>query len=176
MLVQRRRTRETAPLAALAQMRRRNAPLRNEEAGKAPPLNAGEGGRRGRRRRGGCETLAVFGPPGLAQNDPREVQTHNLKSLWSQPAATIRREDPPRAKSKARMGTGGEKRREIFGSTPLGHPHPLGAPPFGPAPFWPLPHHFFWVWAPPFWASTLLPPLHAPDPCPGTPFPPPPPN
>ena len=41
--------------------------------------------------------------------DPKGAHTHNLKSPWPQPAATIQREDPPRERKKSEnRGGGGE--------------------------------------------------------------------
>ena len=61
-------------------------------------------------------------PPGLAQNDPRQAQTHKLGGPWPIP-----REDTPREKERVTMGAE-EGKIARLGHPPFG-PHLVGTTP-----------------------------------------------
>ena len=66
----------------------------------------------------GAMDLCVWplGRRGCHRMTPEKPKTHKLKSPWSRPAATIPREDPPRAKTRAKMETGGETSAKFWAS------------------------------------------------------------
>ena len=83
----------------------------------------------------GAMDLCVWplGRRGCHRMTPEKPKTHKLKSPWSRPAATIPREDPPRAKTRAKMETGGETSSKFWAS----HSSAPTFSGFGPLPLHP---------------------------------------